>query len=77
MASPIKGYTTAADAVVRAGTNGMFYFGGIAFNRDDQQKGVLFVALFAEQLTDRESLIMNRGDGVNSRRRRERYPPPS
>ncbi len=33
MASPLHGFTTAADPVVRAGTNGLFYYSGIAFNR--------------------------------------------
>src|SRR5215475_8531291 len=34
-ASPIKGYQAAADPVVRAGTNGVFYLAGLAFNRGD------------------------------------------
>ncbi|MDP2914371.1 MAG: carboxypeptidase regulatory-like domain-containing protein, partial [Candidatus Aminicenantes bacterium] len=31
--SPLYGYTAAADPVVRAGTNGIFYYAGIAFKR--------------------------------------------
>ena len=31
--SPIYGYQAAADPVVRAGANGLFYYSGIAFNR--------------------------------------------
>ena len=41
--SPLKGFTTASDPVVRAGTNGLFYYAGIAFNRGTNQ-GVVFVA---------------------------------
>src|SRR6516225_6512733 len=33
LASPIKGFQAASDPVVRAGTNGLFYYSGIAFNR--------------------------------------------
>ena len=47
-ASPIHGYTTGTDPVVRAGTNGMFYYGGIAFNRDEQQQGAIFVARYID-----------------------------
>jgi hypothetical protein len=47
-ASPIKGFTTASDPYVRGGTNGLFYYSGIAFNRDNQQKGVFFVARFID-----------------------------
>src|SRR5947208_16764503 len=35
LASPIHGYQAAADPTVRAGTNGLFYYSGIAFNRGD------------------------------------------
>ena len=34
-ASPIQGWEAAADPTVRAGTNGLLYVSGIAFNRDD------------------------------------------
>ena len=37
----------AADPVVRAGTNGLFYFCGIAFNRDSKN-GVLFVSRYID-----------------------------
>src|SRR5688572_25819267 len=33
VASPLHGLEAAADATVRAGTSGMFYYSGIAFNR--------------------------------------------
>ena len=47
LASPIHGMQTAADATVRAGTNGLFYYSGIAFNRDTN-KGVVFVSRFID-----------------------------
>jgi len=42
-ASPLKAYGTGADPVVRAGTNGMFYYAGLAFNRNSAENS-LFVA---------------------------------
>jgi uncharacterized protein YjbI with pentapeptide repeats len=33
MASPLKGYQAGADATVRAGTNGLFFYSGIVFDR--------------------------------------------
>jgi len=47
LASPLHGFTTAADPVVRAGTNGLFYYSGIAFNRGSNQ-GQIFVARFMD-----------------------------
>lgn len=47
LASPLHGFTTASDPVVRAGTNGLFYYGGIAFNRGTNN-GVVFVARFMD-----------------------------
>jgi len=49
LASPLHlhGFTAAADPVVRAGTNGMFYFSGISFNRATDD-GVIFVARFID-----------------------------
>jgi len=46
--SPIFGYDAACDPVVRAGTNGLFYYSGIAFNREEQGAGVVFVARFID-----------------------------
>ncbi len=43
LSSPLKGLPTASDPVVRAGTNGLFFYSGIAFNRGTDQGGV-FVA---------------------------------
>ena len=50
---PLAGFSTAADPVVRAGTNGLFYYSGIAFNRDTKG-GVVFVARFMD-LNDKEN----------------------
>ena len=44
---PLSTFSTAADPVVRAGTNGLFYYSGIAFNRDTKD-GVVFVARFMD-----------------------------
>ncbi len=46
--SPIHGFTTGTDPIVRAGTNGMLYYGGIAFNRDEKQQGAIFVARYID-----------------------------
>ncbi len=46
--APLSGkYQAASDPVVRAGTNGMFYYSGIAFQRD-QSAGVVFVARYID-----------------------------
>jgi N-acetylneuraminic acid mutarotase len=47
VASPLHGFTTASDPVIRAGTNGLFYYAGIAFNRGTNN-GVVFVARFMD-----------------------------
>src|SRR4051812_14059003 len=47
-ASGLKPYTAAADPVVRAGTNGMFFFAGIAFTRDAPKKSTVFVSRFID-----------------------------
>lgn len=48
MASPIHGFQAAADPTVRAGTNGLFYYSGIAFNRAANGAGVVFVSRFID-----------------------------
>jgi hypothetical protein len=55
MNSPLKGLQAGADPVVRAGSNGLMGYAGIAFNRDSQnrdhttgKKGVMFVARFID-----------------------------
>jgi hypothetical protein len=47
-ASPLHGFQAAADPVVRAGTNGLFYYSGIAFNRGTSGLGVMFVSRFVD-----------------------------
>jgi uncharacterized protein YjbI with pentapeptide repeats len=47
MSSPAHGFTTAADPVLAAGTNGIFYYGGIAFNRGTSM-GLVFVARYMD-----------------------------
>jgi len=47
MSSPLHGFTTAADPVLASGTNGMFYYGGIAFNRESSM-GLVFVSRFMD-----------------------------
>ncbi len=47
-ASPLHGYAAGADATMRAGTNGLFYYSGLAFNRGSNGLGVLFVARFID-----------------------------
>jgi hypothetical protein len=48
LSSPIHGYEAAADPVVRAGANGLFFYSGIAFNRLQRGLGALFVARFID-----------------------------
>src|ERR1044071_100736 len=43
-ASPLHGLQAAADPVVRVGTNGLFYYAGMAFNRDTNAGSKGFVA---------------------------------
>ena len=48
-ASPIKGYQAAADPVVRAGTNGLIYYNGLAFDRTDGGRSAIFLARFIDR----------------------------
>ena len=45
--SPLYGLQAGADPVIRAGTNGLFYLGAMAFNRD-QDAGKVFVARYID-----------------------------
>ena len=56
--SPLCGFTTAADPVIRAGTNGMFYYAGIAFDRGSSF-GLVFVARFMD-LNDIENGVVSK-----------------
>ena len=52
-ASPLSkkfrgGYEAGADAVVRAGTNGLVYFSGLAFDRGEGGKSGIFLARFVD-----------------------------
>src|SRR5215831_9689956 len=47
-ASPLKGLQAAADPTVRAGTNGLFYLSGIAFNRGTNARGVVFLTRYID-----------------------------
>jgi hypothetical protein len=58
--SPLYGLTTASDPVVRAGTNGLFYYSGIAFQRGTNN-GTVFVARFMD-LNNKEN-----GDATQGR----------
>ena len=46
--SPIKGLGAGADPSVRAGTNGMFYYSGLAFNRQEGGATKVFVASYTD-----------------------------
>ena len=71
LASPLKGYRAAADPVVRAGTNGLFYYSGIVFNRDTLQ-GAVFVARFIDNNNEEngdpikyvDTIIIDQQNGV-------------
>src|SRR5579864_4276913 len=63
--SPMKGFGAASDPVVRAGTNGMFYYSSIALNRNTNIGG-LFLSTFID-LNNKEN-----GDAAQSN-----YPDPT
>jgi hypothetical protein len=46
--SPIHGLGAGADPTVRAGTNGMLYYGGLAFNRQQGGTSKVFVATYTD-----------------------------
>jgi len=46
--SPLHGLGAAADPTVRAGTNGMFYYSGLAFNRQEGGASKVFVATYTD-----------------------------
>jgi hypothetical protein len=49
LASPLKAFAVATDPTVRAGTHGMFYYSGLAFNRGNHAPSAVFVARFQDQ----------------------------
>ena len=48
LASPLRGYAAGADPVLRSGTNGLFYYGGLAFNREAGGGSAIFIARFID-----------------------------
>ena len=52
--SPLYGYEAAADPVVRAGVNGLFYYSGIVFNRGINKGSAVFIARFIDNNNDEE-----------------------
>ena len=46
--APLWGYDAATDPFMRAGTNGMFYFAGVAFDRGDVAPSAIFVARYKD-----------------------------
>ena len=46
--SPLKNYVAAADPVVRAGTSGLMYYAGLAFNRGANAPSSVFVSRFID-----------------------------
>ena len=48
LASPIKGRQAATDPVMRAGTNGLFYYAGVAFDRGDDKPSSIFMARYVD-----------------------------
>ena len=46
--SVLRHYGTAADPVLRAGTNGLVYYSGLAFNREDNGASAVFVSRFID-----------------------------
>ena len=52
-------YKAAADPVVRAGANGMFYYSGLAFDRGENGKSAIFMARFIDNNNreDRDAMV--------------------
>jgi hypothetical protein len=48
LASPNKGYGAGADPVVRAGTNGMFFFAGLVFDRQNLARSQIFLSRYVD-----------------------------
>jgi hypothetical protein len=58
-ASPLRGFSTAADPTVRAANSGLFHYSGIAFDRGTNQ-GVAFVAQYLD-LANKENGRLSQG----------------
>ncbi|MGQ0733234.1 MAG: putative Ig domain-containing protein, partial [Acidobacteriota bacterium] len=48
LASPLKGYGAGADPIIRPGSNGLFYYGGLVFDRTQGGGSAIFVARFVD-----------------------------
>src|SRR5688572_15912371 len=48
LASPIKGREAATDPVMKSGTNGMFYYAGVAFDRGENKPSAIFMARYMD-----------------------------
>jgi Putative Ig domain len=67
LASPNHGFQGGADPTVRAGTNGLFYYTGIVFNRDDSGLGQVFVSRYIDNNnSERDDTIKYTGTTVIS-----------
>ena len=49
LASPLKQYAAGADAVVKAGTHGLFYYGGLVFDREIGGRSAIFMARYVDR----------------------------
>jgi hypothetical protein len=61
LSSPLKGLQAGADPIVRAGTNGLFYFSGIVFNRGDKAPSKVFVARFID---NNDQTLLKKDDSI-------------
>ena len=74
VASPLKGYAVATDPIVQAGTHGLFYQGGLVFNRGNNADSALFVATWqdlnnkenGERIRYRRAVILDTGTSGTS-----------
>jgi uncharacterized repeat protein (TIGR01451 family) len=48
LSSPLHGYGAGADPIIRSGSNGLFYYGGLVFDRDEAGGSAIFVARFID-----------------------------
>ena len=65
--SPLKGFQAAADPTVRAGSNGLFFFSGIAFNRAPKTGSTVFVARFVDDNNETADTIRYLGTSTPGR----------
>jgi hypothetical protein len=48
LASPLKGLAAGADSTVRSGTNGLFFYSGMVFNRGDNGASRIFISRYID-----------------------------